>query len=168
MTMRVTIIAAVAANGVIGADGEMPWHYPEDLTHFKTATVGHPVIMGRITYEAIANRIGGPLPERTNIVLTTTPDRVDPHQDVRVVTAVDAAIERAGETAADEVFIAGGASVYEQFLPRADRMLITEIHKPYDGETTFPEWNENAWVERERDDREELSFVSYDRDDGTS
>lgn len=161
--MQVTIIAAVAANGVIGADGEMPWHYPEDLKHFKEVTLGHPVIMGRVTYEAIVDRIGGPLPERTNIVLTGSPNRVTPHPDVRVATSVEAALESARNTDGEEAFVAGGASVYEQFLPLADRMLLTEIHEPHEGDTKFPEWNEDEWVERERDECENLSFVTYHR-----
>ena len=180
--MRLTIIAAVAENGVIGADGEMPWHHPEDLQAFKERTLGQPVIMGRVTYEAIVDRIGGPLPGRTNIVLTRTPERVDAsHRDVHVAETVDEAIELArqkseGERSDEhtaqagderrkdgEAFVAGGGSVYEQFLPVADRMVLTEIHERHEGDTTFPEWDERNWQEVERDEREALSFVTYRR-----
>jgi len=160
--MRVTLVAAVAANGVIGADGEMPWHYPEDLRHFKDLTVGHPVIVGRVTYERIVDRIGGPLPGRTNVVLTRRPDRVDTSSPrVRVATTVEAAIDRARETGDEEVFVAGGRSVYEQLLPVADRMVLTEIQETYDGDTTFPGWDEADWQEIKREDRGVLSFVTY-------
>jgi len=164
--MRVTLIAAVAANGVIGADGEMPWHYPEDLRQFRERTLGHPVILGRVTYEAIVDRLGGPLPGRTNVVLTRTPARVETAQpDVHTAGGIEEAIEATRATDAEEAFVAGGATVYEQFLPRADRMVLTEIHEPYAGDTSFPDWDETAWVETERDTREELSFVTYVRTD---
>jgi len=172
MSMRLTIIAAVAENGVIGAGGEMPWHYPEDLQAFKDRTLGHPVIMGRVTYEAIVDRIGGPLPGRTNIVLTRTPERVDTTaEDVHAAETVEEAIELARAAsdeseAVEEAFVAGGGSIYEQFLPVADRMVLTEIHESYGGDTTFPEWDEDDWREIERDDREGLSFVTYRRATG--
>jgi dihydrofolate reductase len=165
--MRLTIVAAVAANGVIGADGEMPWHYPADLRHFKQLTMGHPVILGRVTYETIADRIGGPLPGRTSVVLTRSPDRVDTSSPrVRVATTVEEAVECARETDASEAFVAGGASVYEQFLPVADRMVLTEVHETHEGDTTFPGWDEENWQELERDERAALSFVTYRRRNG--
>ena len=184
--MKLTLIAAVAANRIIGKDGQMPWHYPEDLRHFKEQTMGHPVIVGRITYEAIATQIGGPLPGRTNIVLTSSPDRVettDAGSDettddtidettdeptdgtaVVVATTVEEALALAEETGTDEVFVAGGASVYEQFLPRADRLELTELQDSYEGDTKFPAWDEENWEVVDRDDREELSFVTYRRE----
>lgn len=165
--MRVSLIAAVAENGVIGKDGEMPWYYPADLEQFKEQTLGHPVIMGRVTYETIVDRIDGPLPERTNIVLTRNPERVDAsHSAVHVATSKDEALELGRQDGAEELFVAGGASVYEQFLPVADRLVITEIHETYNGDTRFPEWDRDEWREIERDDREELSFVTYRRDTG--
>ena len=167
--MRVSLIAAVAANGVIGRDGAMPWHYPEDLMHFKQVTMGHPVIMGRVTFESIVARIDGPLPGRTNIVLTRDPDRIDAdHDAVLVATSVEEALELARGQDVDEVFVAGGASIYEQFLPVADRLVLTEIHDSYEGDTTFPEWSEAEWQEIERDDRETLSFVTFSRREQSS
>ena len=161
--MRVTLIAAVAENGVIGKDGAMPWHYPEDLAHFREVTMGHPVVMGRVTFESIVSRIDGPLPGRTNVVLTRSPDRLDTeHPAVTAATTVEEALELAGSED-DEVFVAGGASVYEQFLSVADRLVLTEIHESYDGDTAFPEWDEDDWTEIARDDREGLSFVTYCR-----
>ena len=163
--MKISLIAAVAENGVIGKDGEMPWYYPADLEQFKERTLDHPVIMGRVTYESIVERIDGPLPGRTNIVLTRNPGRVDAsHPAVHVAATTDEALELARQQGAEELFVAGGASVYEQFLPVADRLVLTEIHETYDGDTHFPKWERDEWQETEREDREELSFVTYCRD----
>ncbi|GAA0224213.1 dihydrofolate reductase [Halobacterium noricense] len=158
--MRLVCIAAVAENGVIGSDGDMPWHYPEDLGHFKETTMGHPVIMGRTTYDSIAGQIGGPLPGRTNVVLSrSSPDLPE---DVLLVHGVEEAIDAVTELD-DTAFVIGGATVYEQFLPRADEMIITEIHEQYEGDTRFPEWDLKEWRETERDERDELDFVRYER-----
>jgi len=163
--MDLALVAAVAENGVIGADGEMPWHYPADLAHFKETTMGHPVIMGRVTYESIAGQLGGPLPGRTNVVLTRS--GVDAPDEVRQVESVDAAVEAAADAAAEAgvetAFVAGGATVYEQFLPRADRLVITEVPGEPAGDTRFPEWDREAWTESSRADDGELSFVTYER-----
>ncbi|WP_228546417.1 dihydrofolate reductase [Halegenticoccus tardaugens] len=161
--MEIALVAAVASNGVIGADGDMPWHYPEDLRHFKETTTGHPVIAGRRTYESIAARIGGPLPGRTNVVLSTR----DPDLPEGAVLAgsIDEAIAVAREIAGEggTVFVIGGATVYEQFLPRADRLVLTEIDAAFDGDTRFPEWDESEWEEVSRDEREAFAFVEYRR-----
>lgn len=165
--MRVTLIAAVTPNGVIGKDGEMPWHFPADLAHFRRQTLGHPVIVGRITHEAIVDRLGGPLPERATVVLTRSPERVDTAApEVSVATTTDEALEMARLEGEGVTFVAGGASVYEQFLPIADRLVLTEIHEEYDGDTYFPSWERDEWLEIERDDRDDLSFVTYDRKSG--
>jgi dihydrofolate reductase len=170
--MRVALIAAVAANGVIGADGGLPWHLPEDLEHFKATTMGHPVVMGRRTFESIVGRIDGPLPGRTNVVLSSG----DPDLPEGAVHAdsVEAALAAARETGTETAYVAGGASVYEQFLPRADRLLITELDDSYEGDASFPEWNREAFREVERDERDGFAFVVYERrndgapDDGES
>lgn len=159
--MRVALVAAVAENGVIGADGGMPWHYPEDLRHFKETTTGHPVIMGRRTYESIAERIDGPLPDRTNIVLSSR-DLDLPDGAVRAAD-LDEALVLAEETGSDVAYVVGGATVYEQFLDRADQLVFTEIHETPDGDTYFPDWDRASWTEVDRDDRETLSFVIYER-----
>ena len=163
--MDLAIIAAVADNGVIGRDGEMPWHYPADLAHFKETTMGHPVIMGRVTYESISDQLGGPLPGRTNVVLTRS--GVEAPEEVVQVESVDAAVEAAADAAAEAgaqaAFVAGGATVYEQFLPRADRLVITEVPGEPAGDTRFPEWDPAAWTETSRAADGELSFVTYER-----
>lgn len=159
--MEVVLIVAVAANGVIGADGSIPWHYSADLRRFKRLTTGHPVIMGRRTYESILETLGEPLPERTSVVLTT--QELETPDDVVTVDSIDAALAAARETGADTTFVAGGATVYEQFLDRADRMERTELHEAYEGDTQFPEWAPEDWKEVSRESHEEFDFVTYVR-----
>ena len=167
------VVAAVAENRVIGADGGMPWHYPADLAHFKRLTTGHPVIVGRTTYESIAARIGGPLPDRTSVVLTTRdldlPEGAVAAGDVEEAVALAAA--DAADRGVDEAYVIGGATVYEQFLDRADRMVLTEVPERPDGDTRFPDWDADAWAAVEREvvaDAEPagesgLAFVTYER-----
>jgi len=160
------LIAAVAANGVIGDDGEMPWHLPADLQHFKQTTMGNPVIMGRRTYDSIAGRIDGPLPGRHNIVLSRS--EPDLHDGVVVADSIDAAVAEAEavcalDSGAERIFVIGGATVYEQFLTRADELVLTELADAYEGDTEFPEWDDTEWREVDRDDRGEFAFVTYRR-----
>ena len=157
--LDLTLVAAVAANGVIGRGGEMPWHYPGDLAHFKSLTTGHPVIMGRKTYDSIAARLDGPLPDRTNIVLSRS--SLDLPEGAVRAAGVDEALALAADRD-DEAFVIGGATVYEQFIDRADRMVLTELADSYEGDTSFPEFDDE-WVETERDEREEFAFVTYRR-----
>ena len=159
--MNVALVAAVAENGVIGADGEMPWHYPADLAHFKELTVGHPVILGRRTFEAIRNRLGGPLPDRLNVVLS----RSDPDLPAGAVLAgsTDEALEEAAATGSSVAYVVGGATVYEQFLPMADRLYLTEIPESPDGDTTFPDWDPSEWTLTERETAGDLTFLTYER-----
>lgn len=167
------VVAAVAENGVIGDAGGMPWHYPADLAHFKRLTTGHPVIVGRKTYESIADGIGGPLPDRTSVVLTTRD--LDLPEGAVVANDVNGAVVLAAADAADrgvdEAYVIGGAAVYEQFLDRADRMVLTEVPGRPDGDTRFPDWDADAWREVDREvvsDAEtdadgDLAFVTYER-----
>ena len=162
-TPTIALIAAVAENGIIGRDGEMPWHLPADLDHFKTTTMGHPVIMGRRTYDSIAGQIGGPLPGRTNIVLS----RSDPEmpEEVIVAESTDDALTAASavDTNTDTVYVIGGATVYEQFLPQADRLVLTELADVYEGDTAFPEFDRSVWQVVDRDQRDGFAFVTYER-----
>ncbi|ELZ40219.1 dihydrofolate reductase [Halorubrum tebenquichense] len=162
------LVAAVAENGVIGGDDGMPWHYPADLAHFKRVTTDHPVIVGRTTYEGIAERIGGPLPDRTSVVVTTRPmDDADLPDGAVVANDLDEALARATADAAargvDAVYVIGGATVYEQFLDTADRMVITEIPERPDGDVRFPEWDAESWTEVDRETEGDLAFVTYER-----
>jgi dihydrofolate reductase len=163
--IRYVLVAAVAANGVIGTDGEIPWHLPEDLRHFKETTAGHPVVMGRETYESIAARIGGPLPHRLSVVLTTRdPDL--PEGAVRagsIPEARETAAAAAADMGVETVYVVGGSTVYEQFLPFADAMVLTELDDAYEGDVEFPEWNRERWRETAREERDGFAFVTYER-----
>ena len=162
--MRVVLVAAVAENGVIGVDGEMPWHYPEDLRRFKETTMGHPVVVGRRTYEAIADRLDGPLPGRTSVVLSRQADIDLPQAAVHATELDDALALAAAALEADQetVYVAGGATVYEQFLDRADELRITEIPEAPEGDAHFPAIGE-AWTEVDRETHGDLAFVTYRR-----
>jgi dihydrofolate reductase len=162
--MELSLVAAVAENGVIGADGGMPWHYPADLQRFKETTMGHPVIMGRATYESIAQRLGGPLPGRTNIVLSRR-DTLDLPSGAVHAHDVDEAIQRAAralDEADETVYVIGGATVYRAFIDRADELLITEIPESPEGDTYFPELGPE-WTETDRETADGLEFVTYRR-----
>ena len=150
------IIAAVAQNGVIGVDGDLPWRLPEDLKHFKRTTSGHPIIMGRKTYESI----GRPLPKRHNIVITRNPDFEAP--GCTVVHSLDAALEVAWAED-DEVWVIGGAGLYAAALPRATRLELTEVHRSVPGDTFFPEFDRTQFVERARRAGDGVSFVTWER-----
>lgn len=157
---RVFLVAAVAANGVIGADGKLPWRLPEDLKHFKALTLGHPVIMGRKTWESL----GRPLPGRENIVVTRSVGYDAP--GASVAASLDAALALcAGEPL---VFVIGGSELYAAALPLADGLVLTEIHRDYDGDTRFPELDRKAWRETQRRpqtaaDGLRFDFVLYER-----
>jgi len=154
------IISAVSENGVVGRDGELPWHYPEDMKHFRETTMGYPVVMGSTTYTSLPDDYR-PLEGRKNIVLTRI--GLDVPESVELANSLEEAWRIAKETGKEKVFIIGGASIYEQTIDEADHMILTEIHQEYEGDTYFPEWSDQKWEEVERDDREELSFVEYVR-----
>jgi dihydrofolate reductase len=155
--MTITIIAAVARNGIIGADGDMPWRLPGDLPRLKAMTVGHVVVMGRRTYDSI----GRPLPGRSTVVVTRTPDWSAP-DDVHVVHSVPEALELAAKLD-DEIFVLGGAEIYAQTLEFADRLEITAVHAEPDGDTYFPDVDWTQWRETARVRNEEFDWVSYSR-----
>ncbi|MEO1766054.1 dihydrofolate reductase [Thiobacter aerophilum] len=161
-TPRVSIIAAMAANRVIGKGNRLPWHLPEDLQHFKTLTMGHHIVMGRKTYDSI----GRPLPGRTTVIVTRRPDYAAP--DCIAVNSIDAALSVCHGDA--EVFFVGGAEIYAQVLPIADRLYLTEIKRDFAGDARFPSFDSADWqeVSRERHVKEngepfEYHFVIYDR-----
>ncbi len=157
---RLFLVAAVASNGVIGAQGRLPWHIPEDLRHFRALTLGHPVIMGRRTWESL----GRALPGRDNIVVTRRP--AYQATGATVARSLEAALELcAGEPAA---FVIGGAELYAAALPFADALALTEIHREYPGDTRFPAWDRARWREARRESRTgaeglRFDFVLYER-----
>ncbi|RJS92361.1 dihydrofolate reductase [Salinisphaera sp. Q1T1-3] len=135
---RLTLIAAIADNGVIGADGGMPWHIPGDLPRFKRLTLDKPVLMGRRTHESI----GKALPRRHNIVMSRRP-RPPESNGVTWVSDLDRAMVAAGPV--PEIMVMGGAEIYAQALPYADRMELTHIAAEYDGDTRFPDVDWSVW-----------------------
>jgi dihydrofolate reductase len=159
--MRISLIAAMARNRVIGRDNQLPWRLPEDLKRFKALTMGHPVVMGRKTYESI----GKPLPGRLNLVLTRGPWSGPAGTDGPVpVVSLDQAIERARATGTDEIFVIGGGQVYELAMPLADRLYLTLVDGEHAGDAYFPQWDEASFREIERDERQGFSFVTLDRE----
>lgn len=157
---RVYLVAAVAANGIIGAGGKLPWHIPGELKHFKKLTLGHPVIMGRRTWESLK----GPLPQRENIVVTRTPGYEA--AGAAVASSLDAALALcAGEPVA---FVIGGTRLFEEAMPLAAGMVLTEIRRDYAGDTWFPHWDRAQWRESQREahtapDGTRFDFVLYEK-----
>lgn len=155
---RVYLVAAVAANGVIGAGNRMPWHLPEDLKHFKTLTLGHPVIMGRKTFDSIFAALGKPLPGRENIVVSRTPGLEI--AGVGVAASIEAALALcAGEPV---IFVIGGGELYKAALPLADGIVMTEISKDYEGGTKFPDWDRSAFRETQRKPQISSTGLAFD------
>jgi dihydrofolate reductase len=152
--MKISLIVAMASNRAIGLNNQMPWHLSGDLKRFKQITMGHPIIMGRLTFEAI----GRPLPGRTNIIVSRNPSYQQ--EGCVVVDSVEAAINH-GRRLADEVFVIGGATLYEATLPLADSLYITQINQDFDGDTFFPDFDTNDWIEVEREDVVDDAGVSF-------
>ena len=166
--MKLSIVVAKAENGVIGVDNGLPWHLPEDLKRFKQITMGHPMIMGRLTYESI----GRPLPGRKTIVVSS--QKLELPEEVVVVENLELAEDRARLEAKnmglEEVMIVGGAKIYEQFISKVQRLYVTEVHTFVEGDARFPRLVTCDWAETDRqryssDSAEGLdySFVTYDR-----
>lgn len=151
----VTLIAAVGRNGVIGADNDMPWHLPEDFAFFKRTTMGHPMVMGRKTFDSI----GRVLPGRRTIVVTRQSDWS--HSEVETAHSLSEALSLAGP--ADEVFVCGGGQVYAEAMPWAHRLLITEVDQSPEGDVRFPEIDPSQWSEVGREARDGFSWVTYER-----
>jgi dihydrofolate reductase len=153
---KLAIIAAVSENGVIGKDGGLPWHIPEDLKYFKANTTGHAIIMGRKTYDSI----GRPLPKRRNIVVTRNAElRIE---GVEVVTSLEAAIELA-RSDDEEPRIIGGASLYRDALPLATRLFLTRVQRTVEGDTYFPDFDEDEWEETQSQVEEGFVFQVLQR-----
>ncbi len=136
-----SLVVAMARNRVIGRDNALPWRLPEELAHFKRVTMGHPIVMGRRTWESI----GRPLPGRQNIVVTRTPGYAAP--GCTVVESLEAAWQAAGN--AGEVCVIGGTTLFEETLPMADRIHLTEVEAEVAGDTWFPAFDRSQWSERE-------------------
>lgn len=159
MSKQLTLVVAMDAQRGIGVDNELPWHLPEDLAHFKRVTLGHPIIMGRKTFDSI----GRPLPKRRNIVVTRNPGWS--HEGVEVAGSLEQAVALAGDEAAS---IIGGAQIFKESMAIADRMIVTHIDGVYRCDTFFPEidpaqWGEMAREEHRSADGVDFAFVTYER-----
>lgn len=160
--MKVSIIVAMASNRVIGRDNQLPWRLPADLQYFKQMTLGHHLLMGRKTYESV----GKPLPGRTCIVITRQKGYAA--AGVLVAHSMEEALALAQSD--EEVFVAGGEEIYRAALEFSDRIYLTLIHREFEGDTFFPEWDRSRWREVSRDnfpadDRNPYpySFLVYER-----
>ncbi len=156
--MKIALIVAMSENGVIGDKGKIPWHIREDLQRFKRLTMGHPIIMGRKTYESI----GKPLPGRTNIVLTQNPD-FTAQPEVLKFASLEAALEHCRGQNHDSAFIIGGSNIFQLALPLANKLFVTEVHQHVEGDTKFPDYDRAEWTETAREDGPQCSFVEYAR-----
>lgn len=162
MVTTITLIAARARNGVIGRNNQIPWNIPGELAYFKRMTMGHPIVMGRKTWESI----GRPLPGRRNIVVTRNREYIAPGAEV--VAGLDQALMLVGDV--DEVFVIGGGELYAEAMPRADRIVLTEIDADFEGDTFLPPLDRSQWREKIREHHPPASertfgysFVIYER-----
>lgn len=159
--MKVSLIVAMADDGVIGINNQLPWHLPADLKYFKAVTMGKPIIMGRKTFESI----GRPLPGRQNIVITRRHDWAA--EGITVVQSTEAAV--AAAAGADEVMVIGGAEIYRAMLPLVDQLYVTEVALAVEGDAFFPAIDPAVWRERSREvhaaeaDKPAYAFVTYER-----
>jgi dihydrofolate reductase len=167
-SIQLSLIVAMASNRVIGRENGLPWSLPKDLAYFKRITMGHPIIMGRKTFDSI----GRPLPGRCNIVVTTQQQWA--RDGVLVAHSFDQAVDVAHDNAlrlgVDEIMLIGGESLYEQALPSANRLYLTEVHAEVLGDAYFPEYLSRNWFEVSREDYFadsenpfDYSFVVYSR-----
>ena len=169
MSIKTSLIVAMAENRCIGKDNKMPWHISDDLKRFKALTTDHPVIMGRKTYESILGYLNKPLPNRTNIVVSRA--GFENTHDVPVFSDFEQAINHAKSIAQNdgknEVFIIGGAQIYNQSIALADCLHLTKVHKSVDGDAFFPDFDEQDWQESERTDHMDhpppYSFITLER-----
>jgi dihydrofolate reductase len=154
--VRISIVAAVARGGVIGREGSIPWHIPEDARRFREVTMGHPVVMGRRTWDSLPDRFR-PLPGRRNVVVTRNPGwRAE---GAERAGSFEEALQLAAGVA--QVFVIGGSELYAQALPLADELLLTEIDASYDGDAFFPPWQHQLFEQVDRDERVSEDGVAF-------
>ncbi|BBI33689.1 dihydrofolate reductase [Cohnella abietis] len=159
--MTITLIAAVASNGVIGNNNNLPWRLPADMKYFKNNTIGKPVLMGRKTFESLSS----PLKDRINVILSRTMEEAP--EGCELVRSIPEALERYGD---GELMVIGGAEIYEQMLNVANKLLLTEIGQAYEGDAYFPSFDSEIWslssrIMGEQDEKNQIpySFCVYER-----
>ena len=165
--MKVSLVAAVAQNGVIGKDNDLPWHLPDDMKFFMNVTKGHYVILGRKNFESLPEKYK-PLPNRTNVIVTRQQD-YKAHGCI-VVHSIEDALKVTADGNEQEAMVIGGSDIYALALPYAHRLYITEVHAQVDGDVRFPEFDKSTWKEvsrvpHEKDDRHAYAFdfVVYEK-----
>ena len=165
---RIHLVAAMTPERVIGFEGGMPWHLPRDLAHFKAVTLGHPVVMGRKTFESILTSLGRPLPGRQNIVISRGQPEVP--EGVWVYSSLEQALDRLSEDQVPVVDIIGGGQIYDLALPQADRLYLTLIDAQIEGDTWFPNVDMSKWhvIDTQTHPQDEhnshsMTFVTLDR-----
>ena len=157
--MEIIIITAVAKNNVIGKDGKIPWHSSAELKHFKSVTMGNPIIMGRKTFESI----GKVLPGRLNIILSRSPEKLNKGEGMVAVKNLNEALKICREQKAEKVFIIGGESVYTEAMNIADKIILTRMNLNPEGDTFFPRIDFSKWLLKEKEEREEFTIEVYER-----
>ncbi len=166
--IKTSLIVAMAENRCIGRDNQMPWHISDDLKRFKSLTTGHPVIMGRKTFESILGYLKKPLPGRDNIIISRSGYETEHDASIynTISSAIDHAVKIAEEKKLNEIFIIGGAQIYTQAIEHADRIHLTKVHQSFLGDAYFPEIDDE-WIETTRDDHMDhtpaYSFITLDR-----
>ena len=163
----ISLIAAVAKNRVIGSDNKIPWHIPEDLKHFKEITTGKIFLIGRKTFESILGYLGKPLPNRKNIIITRQSNYQPLHypergegSPVEIYSNIEIAL---AAHANEDIYVIGGAEIYAQTIPFADKLYITEVNQEIEGDAVFPSIDKNVWRETKREAYERYSFVEYEK-----
>ena len=158
--MKIIIIVAIAQNGVIGrTNGEMPWHVKEDFQHFKQTTIGHPILMGRKTFQSL----GKPLKGRENIIITRNKNYKVEYDDVKIFHSLDEAINYCRSNDEERIFITGGGEIYHQAISLANEMIISYMKFDAEGEVKFPEFSESDWKIISREEREQFDIVTFER-----
>jgi dihydrofolate reductase len=160
----ISLIAAIAENYTLGMNGKMPWHLPADFAWFKSRTLDKPIIMGRKTFDSFG---GKPLPKRFHIVISRTPQ--DDQENVVWVSSLEQAIEVAKSKTDDEIMVIGGGEIYNQAMPIADRLYLTEIAAAYEGDAFFPIFDKSKWQKKiisehsAENNQPAFTIVQYDR-----
>jgi len=158
--LKKIIISAVAKNGVIGkSNGEMPWHSKEEFQHFKSTTLGFPIIMGRVTFDTL----GKPLKGRLNIIITRNNNLKYDFPDLKIFDSLDSAYSFCEKQNSDKIFVIGGAKIYGQAMETADEMIISIMDFEAEGDVFFPKIDENIWEIKTREKREGFEVLFYTR-----
>lgn len=158
--MKISLIVAVSRNGIIGRlDGTMPWHIKEEFKHFKNTTLGHPILMGRKTFETL----GKPLKGRLNIIITRNKNYKTEFDDVKIISSLSGAIEYCKIEKFEQIFVIGGGEIYKQAIDIVDEMIISTMKFDAEGEVKFPDYNPENWKETEKQEHDEFKVNRYER-----